>query len=560
MELQTKSLAMPYFKYVHDQGSLPEPSKLLASSSRPWFTSTELSQIYNCPPVNLQKPTTIGVISLGGGLFGSLSQTGVLTNGDVQAYWTALNIPTSNHPTVIIKTVGNTTNMPSGNSNDIRYGATLENTIDIETIGAWYPSSNLTIILYLADQYKPVNTTPFYDVFNYALNSNVVVGTKTFNPSTISVSWGFTEIFNTATINALKPLLSNAATNGKNIFCASGDNGSTDGIPGRKNYVNFPSCSPYVTACGGTNLICPTFNYTKSTVESAWTNGGGGISKMFKKPAYQKNVMQTAKGRCTPDIALNADPSTPVVYLFDNKTVTVGGTSIVSPAMAAVAETLNINYFLNTKLYRVRPTAFNDIKTGNNGGYKTAKGYDLCTGFGSINGVTLKALLTNLRAENPTEELAQLSMNYSVKLLKINTNFQFIARKTPSKVKNIKFNWESSNPSIVSVSDEGLCTALSAGSAVISASLGDNVVCANVSVTEKSSKFKNIPLKQKEECIINLKSKEFIYSIINEHTSIVDAVYNNGELTLIGKGVGTGEVIVHDANNSIHAVLLVTVV
>ena len=45
-----------------------------------------------------------------------------------------------------------------------------------------------------------------------------------------------------------------AAVLGITITVAAGDNGSTDGVTGGQNHVDFPASSPHVLSCGGTKL------------------------------------------------------------------------------------------------------------------------------------------------------------------------------------------------------------------------------------------------------------------------------------------------------------------
>jgi hypothetical protein len=67
------------------------------------FSCKTLSQIYRCPPP-LAIDTVIGVISLGGGLYGSVNPTtGIVTNSECQEYWSWEGISPQNQPKVIIK-------------------------------------------------------------------------------------------------------------------------------------------------------------------------------------------------------------------------------------------------------------------------------------------------------------------------------------------------------------------------------------------------------------------------------------------------------------------------
>lgn len=539
-------LARPYF--ICNSNNVNH----LKNSIRQWFDCKEMATIYKCPspPTN---SNTIGVISLGGGLFGNFNTTtGILTNGDIQQYWTSIGISESNHPRVIIKTLGSSVNTPSSNTNDTRnYSATIENTVDIETIGSWYPSSKLTIIMYLANQYD--DNYAFFNALRYSINSNVVIGTTTYNkPSTISISWGFPEIYNSSLINAMQTQFSLAEQRGINIFCASGDYGSTDGVSGFGNITDFPSCSPSVIACGGTSLVCPNYVYDSSTVESAWTNGGGGMSKIFSKPLYQYKVTQSTSNRCSPDISLNANPDTGVMYRIFGNDVIVGGTSIVSPAAAAFISMLNLKFFLNTKLYSLNKTAFHDIVSGNNGGYNARAGYDLCSGLGSLNGLKFINLLKPV-------ETKSISISPGNSIIQKDSTLQLTATILPTNATNKKIVWSSSKSKIVSISSTGLCTAKLPGQCIITAKQGTIKNTIRITVT-LNLVSKNIVIEKNKSCIIKLNNNIDNYILKNNSEDIVDCDYNNNAWKITGKTIGEASLIIEYLDKDEAGILNVSVV
>ena len=128
------------------------------SSNVPYFTMSQLRAIYNFP-VPSTSNYVIGVVSFGGGLYGSVDSHGVLTNGDVQSYWTSIGIASANHPKVIVVPINGATNSPNVNDG----GSTMENTLDVEAIGGAFPSANLTIILYIS----PSTLDQFPVLLNY---------------------------------------------------------------------------------------------------------------------------------------------------------------------------------------------------------------------------------------------------------------------------------------------------------------------------------------------------------------------------------------------------------
>ena len=445
---------------------------LTPKSSRVWFYANELAKIYNFPsPVYAASAVnvTVGVVSFGGGLTGTLSSQGVLTGGDVQAYWSALGIASQNHPKVIIKTINGATNSPTSISDS----GTAENTLDVETIGACCPTSNLTIILYIA----PNSLTEFTNVLNYINNSPVVVNGTSYLPSIVSISWGLPEIYYGTYLTNINNILRTLSAKGVNICVASGDNGSSDGADG--NNVDFPSSSPFVIACGGTSLVCPNLTYDASTSETAWSGSGGGVSAYFSKPDYQSALSTTSTKRVTPDIALNADPNTGVAFYIFGKWYIYGGTSIAAPTFAAYLAAVNATTFANTKLYTAPSTNFHDIKSGINGAFSAAIGYDNVTGLGSIVGNLLAPLLTTINVP-----VSKIQLNNTNPVLALGGTFQLVPTVTPTNATNQQLNWVSSNSAIIYVSNNGLVTGMKIGTALISAyTLDGSNVAATASVT-----------------------------------------------------------------------------
>lgn len=409
------------------------------------YKATDITSIYKFPPpTNL--PITVSVISLGGGLFGDVSPSGQVTNGDVQAYWTSIGISPQNQPKVFLFLIDGATNSPVSGQ-----GETSENTLDVSMVGGCCPTSNLTILLYIG----PNSLSEFTNLITRATSPVTINGTV-YTPSVLSCSWGAAEVYYTpdqlTTINAL---LNSVTKSGINICAATGDNGSSDGVAGTLSYVDFPSSSPYVTACGGTTLICPTLNYSDPTTkETAWTDGGGGISGTFAKPAWQIPIPgATGPKRCSPDIAMNADPSTGVEFIIGGHTVIYGGTSVVAPAMAAFYACLNSNRFLLPSIYaaaQAQPTTFNDILLGSNGAYTAQKGFDLCTGFGSLVGTTLALQLQTLPPPTPIP-VTGVTLSQTTLSLLIGSQYQLVAIIAPSNATNKQITWSSTNPAVATV-------------------------------------------------------------------------------------------------------------
>jgi uncharacterized protein YjdB len=432
---------------------IPNVSDTIPQGQRKWFKPTEYASIYKFPTPTAN-PIVIGVISFGGGLVGQLS-SGILTNGDVQAFWTSLGIPAENQPTVAMVLIDGATNSPLPISS-----GTSENTLDIQMIGACCPSSNLTIIIYIA----PNSLNSVKNVFNYALDNPVLVNGTLMKPSILSCSWGAPEVY-FSNIQQYDSIFARAVSQGVNIFVATGDFGSSNGLPGAN--CDFPSSSPNVIACGGTSLTCPSYTYDSETIELSWKDGGGGISKYFTKPSYQQSI--TGPNRHTPDLALNADPATGVLFFVGGEYVIYGGTSIVAPAMAGYVGALGSSLgFINLKLY-LSPSSFNDILTGTNGDYFALVGFDNTTGLGSIIGDKLGLMLTN---QAPITNITVNPLSISIV---VGDRGQITATIQPVGAINMGILWDSLNQVIATVNSTGLVTGVNVGSTYITAiSAGDS--------------------------------------------------------------------------------------
>jgi kumamolisin len=243
----------------------------------------------------------------------------------------------------------------------------------------------------------------------------------------ISDSWGACEpLFSPRLLAAENTALELAAVAGISTFVATGDFGSTDCFPFTTDLaVDDPSSQPFATAVGGTALeVPPVFGRRR---ETAWRSGGGGISMIWTKPAYQRGKTLAIRGRkckggraeCreTPDVALDARPKRSGYIIYCNGCGTgrgvvwapTGGTSAAAPLMAAMTADADEAAgkqlgFANPFLYsEAGSSVFRDIRSGTNnifGGrkYTARPGYDLTTGLGSVRA---GAFATALAAYHP---------------------------------------------------------------------------------------------------------------------------------------------------------------
>ncbi|URZ05354.1 S53 family peptidase [Clostridium felsineum] len=293
-----------------------------------------------------------------------------------------------------------------------------ETTLDVEQSGALAPNAKMNV-------YVGPNTDPgFVDAFAKVINENKC--------HQVSASWGESEDLIEYTVSqgqetreyaeAFNQLYMQAAAQGISMFAAAGDSGAYDSqrdTPASYELaVDNPADSPYITAAGGTTLawqgtvkgvpvkvdnerawgwdyLYPAFDaaglYANGKLEKYFVGGGGGFSKDFDTPDYQKGVsgvntytgvqqwtasnpngvlllnvtrdsspkVVTGKGagRNVPDISMNADPYTGYNIYYDGEMTSIGGTSIVAPQLAGLCALINDNNntqvgFWNPQIYK----------------------------------------------------------------------------------------------------------------------------------------------------------------------------------------------------------------
>jgi hypothetical protein len=259
------------------------------------------------------------------------------------------------------------------------------------------------------------------------------------NPSVnvVSTSWGECETNAGSAVTAAEAtLFEQAATEGKSVFAATGDSGSSDcytgGLPHPAVAVDDPASQPYVTGVGGLTLSSTTYPPSESVWNGPSGAGGGGVSEMHSMPTYQSGA-PTALGminsdssgtpcgassgsycREVPDVSADGDPATGYLIYFEGGWTGVGGTSAAAPLWAAFAALMNAWSachgtaigFANPGLYAAAGSSyasdFTDVTAGDNdyspsgysgGLYPAGTGYDMASGLGSPNGATLPAAL-----------------------------------------------------------------------------------------------------------------------------------------------------------------------
>ena len=200
--------------------------------------------------------------------------------------------------------------------------------------------------------------------------------------------------------------LRQARAQGQTVLIASGDSGTHDCPDGGHGLL---ASSPLVLAVGGTSptpVVDANGTVTAYGTETVWNDAqgaSGGGPTALARPAYQRGVGHGGGKRTLPDVAFPASSVYPIIV--HGSRILAGGTSGAAPAWAGVVARLVQQQgrrvgFMNTRLYQLGraqqqggAVVFHDIIAGNNTfgarGYAARPGYDLATGWGSIEAAAL---------------------------------------------------------------------------------------------------------------------------------------------------------------------------
>ena len=419
-------------------------SHKVKANADPKFTSSLTGDTYIAPgdfyTIYDVSPLLASSINGTGITIAVAGQTDVALS-DISAFRSASGLSTTNLPTVQLYGQDPGTPLTNGSADD-----ESEADLDLEWSGAVAPSAS---ILY-------VNST---DVINSLVQiiDNKLAPVASISYGDCESATGESEI------NTLNQAFMQANAEGITVVGPGGDSGATDcdyqvASATQGLAVDFPASSPYVTGVGGTMFnegtgtyfsttnntnggsaisYIPEAVWNESATESQLSAGGGGLSSFFVKPAWQTGTgVPNDFARDVPDVALNA-ANNHDGYLFctqgscvngfrdASSNLSVGGTSVSTPSFAGIlalvqqkigSATGNANpviYALANSTYY--STAFHDVIVGNNSspctagstdcpsggsiGYSSTVGYDLASGWGSVDAFNLAnswALVTPL--------------------------------------------------------------------------------------------------------------------------------------------------------------------
>ena len=282
-----------------------------------------------------------------------------------------------------------------------------ETTLDVEIIHAMAPGARVVVLTSPVDETEGVVGLPqFLQLEQYAVNHHLG---QIFSQSYVASETTLNNPAGHKLVTTYTDFYKQISTEGWTVLTGSGDHGATDynDVAATRfsptPIVNFPADVPWVTAVGGTTLMTTGRNMT----ETAWDGSGGGFSKFFAEPDYQKGLppdVQNAlkQQRGLPDVAANADPLSALAIYVDGQWQQVGGTSAATPTWAGIIAVANQMAgrplgFINPALYKIATSNkgasdFRDITSGNNSfnegnvtvrGYTARAGWDAITGWGA---------------------------------------------------------------------------------------------------------------------------------------------------------------------------------
>jgi kumamolisin len=370
--------------HKHAQLQLMQPAS--SPSVAPPFLPSEIKHAYNAD----------GLSQTGAGQkIGIVIDTFPATS-DLTTFWSDCGISQSLGNIEFIQVVSGTLPAPSG-----------EETLDVEWSSAIAAGAKVRV--YATKDLSTVHIDQAYARIVSDLPSQPAL-------RQVSLSYGLGETYTTASqVQTDDNYFAELASAGVTVFVSSGDGGSSPGPSGQDHsgpiQVETPASDPNVTAVGGTtlNVDSGTGNVTS---ESAWFDGGGGISIYFNRPGWQTGTgVPSGSTRLVPDVASVADPNTGGFLIFGGSEYIVGGTSWSAPTWAGFGALINQARanagmgslgLLGPRIYPLLGSAnFRDITSGSNGSggvYNAGVGYDLCTGTGVPNVANLLATLAPLPA------------------------------------------------------------------------------------------------------------------------------------------------------------------
>jgi len=339
--------------------ALAPRSEITRHGSVSGYGPTQLQAAYNITAAAKSNP---------GGLVAVVEYSGDPNlESDLATYRSEFGLPpctTANKCLQIVNQNGHKKPLPPVNN-----GWLAEQSLDVDMVSANCPNCHILVVEAHRNLYDAELTA------------------ATFHPMAISNSWGGGEY-----PHEVKNGNTYFSQPGIAITASAGDGGYG---------VIFPSASNTVSAIGGTSLH--TANNSRGYTETIWNGSGSGCSQYEPVATWQAPIEQQLGGcsnRIVSDVAYIADPNTGVaVYESlpgDGEPPgwqVWGGTSVGSPAIAAIYALSGNTTGVPAALAYANPGDLYDVTSGSNGQCSPAYlctgevGYDGPTGLGTPNGL-----------------------------------------------------------------------------------------------------------------------------------------------------------------------------
>jgi len=455
-----------------DNFSIPKPAGL---ERRPEGTKAKAGATTGSGPSASFLGSDMRAAYYGGSLTGSGQSLGLLEYygtdlADLTTYFTNAH-QTNNVPVTLLSTDGTSTSCVYSACDD------TEQTLDMTQAIGMAPGLS-SLVMYVGSTDSAIfNAMATHSPLNAQLSSS-----WTWNPADPSTD---------------DPYFKEFAAQGQNLFQAAGDSGKWTAT-GTGSEV-YPADDVYVTTVGGTDLSTSSAAGPWSS-ETAWANGGGGISPhKYALPSWQTTAAAGCSScsktyRNAPDVSANAN------YTFyvcaDQTTCTAndyGGTSFAAPMWAGYLALVNQQSvangnktlgFINPSLYTIGEGSsydsdFHDVTSGSNG-YSATTGFDLATGWGSPNG---SGLINALAGSVSTQPGFTLSASPgAVSILQGNAGSSTITSSVTGGFNSAISLTASGQPSGVTVSFSP-ASITGAGSSTMSISVASTVAAGTYPIT-----------------------------------------------------------------------------
>jgi subtilase family serine protease len=345
-----------------------------------------------------------------------------ITN-DLRVFDAQFGLP---NPSLTIDKLGNIQPFDPNNANDVGNAETA--TVSVEFAHAVAPGAKI-VVAETGAAPTEAGLRPMMNAADSLIKRGVgdVMVLMTFGVAENSFP-GFSTGNYSSLLN-LRYALQDAYTHHVTVLAPSGDAGPTgliNDLPPFSVYTHrvssWPSSDPLVTSVGGTALNLNNSG-DRLSPDVAWSDAfgasGGGESAVFSRPQYQNAVAGVVGDhRGTPDIALSASAGGWGYYSFAGAGGTgwhiFSGTSLSTPMMAGIVALADQAAghplgLINPALYKLggqqqagaTGTGIVSITSGNTSfdgvkGFQAGPGYNLATGWGTINAAQFVPALARL--------------------------------------------------------------------------------------------------------------------------------------------------------------------